>query len=139
MIILNPSTVRFGAHAWVDVTSIIVDRTADRMVIERGDLGPHITLTDVPEQRITIRLSRQIARDEHSSPRPSDQEELVFCTAPAASDGARRRVRATCVVVSLAHELSRQRGAIQHVTLVALSSDGAADPITIEDASDGVL
>ncbi len=139
MLVLNPPLVKFGSVTWTDVTVVQVDRTGDKVVVERGDLGPHVTLADVPEQRIVMRVTRELARDDVGTPKPSQQGELVLYTAPSASDGLRRRVRASCVITAVLHEVGRVRGAVQSITLIALSSDGIADPVTIEDASDGVI
>lgn len=144
MLVLNPSLVKFGATSWADVTSVQIDRSADKVVVERGDFGPHITLADVPEQRIAVRVTRELLRDDISTPKPSQQAELVLYTSPSASDGLRRRVRVTCVVTGVLHEFvgvrgARQRGAVQIISLIGVSSDGAIDPIVIEDATDGVV
>lgn len=139
MLVLNPAMVKFDNANWPDATTVLVDRVPDKVVVERGDVGPHVTMADVPEQRVTIRVTRELVRDDVGTPKPSQQGELVFYTSPASSDGLRRRVRATCVVVSVTHEVGRSRGGIQTITLIAVSSDGAAEPIVIEDASDGVV
>ncbi len=145
MLVLNPTNVKFGQASWTDALAITIDRGGDALAIERGDLGPHIVFADVPEQRVMIRVQRGLTRDDLAGPRPSEQAELHFCTAPGASDASRRRVRATCVVTAVSHELGRARAggagrpgeALQTITLVALSADGVADPVAIEDASDG--
>lgn len=147
MLLLNPTNVKFGSNIWPDAISVVIDRSGEKVAIERGDFGPHVTFADVPEQRIVIRVARGLARDDLASPKPSEQAELVFYTAPGTTDSLRKRVRATCVITSVVHEVSRARtgaagrpgDAVQTITLVAISSDGAADPVVVEDASDGVV
>lgn len=139
MLLLNPETVKFGSATWQDVFAVLVDRAAERSTLEWSDTGPYAVFADVPEQRITVRVSRRILRDVAFTPRPGESAELVVYASPTAGDASRRRVRTTCVVTHVAHELSSQRGAVQTVTLVAISADGASDPIAIEDASDGVV
>jgi hypothetical protein len=147
MLILNPTNVKFGANVWSDAISVVVDRNGEKVTLQRGDFGPHNTFVDVPEQRVVIRVTRGLARDDLASPKPSEQAELVFYSATSGSDSLRKRVRATCVITSVVHEISRAKtgmsgrpgDAVQTITLVALSSDGVADPIVVEDASDGVL
>ena len=58
MLVLNPPLVKFAAATWTDVTVVMVDRLSDRTVVERGDLGPHVTFADAPEQRVVIRVTR---------------------------------------------------------------------------------
>lgn len=139
MLLLNPQAVKFGVALWPDVVAVLVDRTPELQVVEWSDTGPHAVFADVPEQRVTLRVSRRLLRDTPVSPRPGDSAELVAYSSPTAGDALRQRLRAACVVTHVTHEFSTQRGAIQTVTLVALSADGATDPIAIEDASDGVV
>lgn len=137
MLLLNPRSVSFGGLVWEDVSAIVIDRAAARSVKDWSDLGPHVVLADVPEQVVTVRVVQQVTRDDVGTPVPSEAGELVFHTAPAGSDTPRKRVRARCVVTDVTHELSLKNGAVRTVKLLALSSDGAADPVTIEDA-DGI-
>lgn len=139
MLLLNPEAVKFGSAVWSDVISVVIDRASDRTLVERSDTGPHPTLVDVPEQRVSIRVQRTLVRDTLITPRPGESAELVVCTSPAGVEAQRKRVRAVSVVVGVSHEVSRSRGALQTIALVAVSSDGNKDPLTLEDASDGVF
>lgn len=137
MLILNPREVTFGGEVWEDVSAVVVDRQARRAVTEWSDLGPQVVLADAPEQLVTVRVVQQVARDDVGSPVPGASEALTFCTSPAGGDTPRRRVVAQCVVMDVTHELSVKNGAVRTVKLVAVSGDGVADPVTIEEA-DGV-
>lgn len=134
MLILNPSRVRFAGAAWEDVTRVAVDRAATRKVVEWGDAGPHVVLADVPEQTVTITVERQLARDGFDAPRPGESGELTLYASPVGSEAGRVRVRATCVVLAVTHELSARKGALRVVELIAVSTDGAADPVVITAA-----
>ncbi len=131
MLILNPARVRFAGAAWEDVTRIAIDREAARPIAEWGDAGPHVVLADVPEQRVRITIERQLVRDGMDGPRPGESGELTFYASPAGSEAGRVRVRATGVVIAVTHELSGRKGAIRTVELLAVSSDGAADPVAV--------
>lgn len=137
MLVLNPRQVTFDGERWEDVTAVSIDREAAREVVEWGDLGPHVVLADAPEQRVTVKVTQQVVRDDIDSPRPGDAGELSFHTSPAGTDAGRRRVRASVVVVRCAHEVGQKAGAVRVVEMVAVSSDGAADPIVVEDATGG--
>ena len=137
MLILNPRAVRFGGAEWEDVSAVVVDRQAKRTVTEWSDLGPQVVLVDAPEQLVTVRVVQQVAGDDIGTPVPGESGELGFATAPAGGDTPRRRVVAQCVVTDVTHELSIKNGAVRTVKLVAVSSDGIADPVTVEDA-DGI-
>jgi hypothetical protein len=139
MLVLNPASVKFGAAAWYDVTDVSVDRAAARTLVEWTDTGPHAVFADVPEERVTIRVSRRLLRDTAFALRPGDAAELVVYTSATAGDAARRRLRASCVVTAVSHDVSTRNGAVQTVTLVAVSSNGSSDPLVIEDASDGAF
>jgi hypothetical protein len=137
MLILNPRTVRFGAAAWDGIASVAIDRQPQRLAEEWSDGGPYAVFADVPEQRTRITVVQELSQSDLATPRPGEQAVVSFCTAPAAGDTNRRRLSATAVVLEAKHELSLTRGALRTITLAAISADGAADPITVTDASDG--
>lgn len=137
MLLVNPRRVTFAGVLWDDVAAIIIDRAAKRAAVEWSDFGPHPVFADVPEQQVTIRVLQHVARDDVGLPRPGDEGVLTFHTSPAGADMPRTRVSAACVALDVTHELSLRNGALRTIKLVALSPDGAADPITTEPA-DGV-
>lgn len=137
MLLLNPRSVSFGGAVWEDVSAVVIDRAAARAIKEWSDTGPYLVLADVPEQVVTVRVVQQVARDDVGVPVPGEAGELVFHTSPSGADSPRKRVRAQCVVMDVTHELSLKNGAVRTVKLLAVSGDGAADPVTIEDA-DGI-
>ena len=134
MLLLNPRSVVFAGAVWEDVSAIVIDRAAARVIKEWSDLGPHVVLADVPEQVVTVRVVQQVARDDVGAPLPGDSGGLVFHTAPAGGDTPRKKVSAQCVIADVTHELSLKNGAVRTVKLVAVSTDGSADPVTVEDA-----
>jgi hypothetical protein len=136
MLLLNPHSVKFGSARWDDVAALAVDRGASRLNLEWSDSGPHVVFADVPEERLTIRVTRRLQREATFGPRPGDAGELVAYTSPTAADASRRRVRIESVVTAVSHEISA-KAALQTVTLVGVSSNGAVDPVVIEDAADG--
>lgn len=134
MLTINPKTVTFAGVTWDNVTLIAVDRAAHKTVLEWSDLGAYPILSDVPEQKVTLKVVQSVLRDDIGVPRPGESGELVFRTAPVDSDGSRRRVSCQAVVLSARHEISEAKGAVRTIELAAISSDGAADPISITDA-----
>jgi hypothetical protein len=139
MLILNPRRVTFGSAVWEGVVAVTIDRAAHRAVEDFGDLGPYAVLVDVPEQRVRIGVVQEVARDDLGVPRPGDAGVLTLFTSPTASDAGRRKLSCAAVVLDVSHEVSIKKGAIRTVSLAAVSSDGAADPVEITDASDGGL
>lgn len=137
MLILNPRTVTFGSAAWPDIASVVIDRSTPRPAIEWTDEGPHPTFADAPEQRTTIRVTQHIARDALDTPRPGESDTLRLHTAPAGADTPRARLEAACVVLDVTHELSLRNGAVRTIRLIAISPDGATDPIASHPA-DGI-
>jgi len=131
MLLLNPPLVRFGSHTWTDVALLAIDRTTTRPAEEWSDAGPHPVFADAPEQRTQIRVVRDLLRDDLASHKPGDQAALTFHTSPTTSDAARRQFTIpAAVITSVTHELATARHARQTITLIALSPDGATDPIT---------
>jgi len=137
MLILNPAEVTFGAATWSDVTAVSIERRPHREVVEWSDVGPHAVMADVPEQRVDIAVVQTLSRDDLGTPRPSEQAVLAVQVSPTASDVGRKKISATCVIVRVEHDVSGKRGATRTIRLVAISSDGAADPITVTDVWGG--
>lgn len=135
MLLLNPRSVTFAGKVWEDVSAVVIDRAAVRAVKEWSDLGPHVVLADVPEQLVTLRIIQRVAREDVGAPAPGETGGLAFHTAPAGGDTPRRRFTAQCVVTDVTHEPSLKNGAVRTIRLIAISPDGAAEPITIEDAA----
>lgn len=138
MLIPHPTLVTFGDLRLDGVAAITIDRTASREILDFSDLGPHAAFADVPEMRTQIRITRRLERAEFTSPLPGDQAELAFTAASGTHDADRRRIRATCVLIAARHEITEAAtdriSARQTLVLMAVSADGAADPITIEPA-----
>lgn len=133
MLILHPREVSFASVPWKGVASVVVDRVATKVVAEGGDSGPHAVFVDCPEQRVTVRVSMDITDDSIAAPDLGTLGVLEFATAPTGVNAARARVTASAVVTGVVHELSLKKGAVRTVELVAVSSNGAADPVTLTD------
>lgn len=118
MLAINPQSVAFGSLAWPNVTSIAVDRSADKVVTEVTDLGPHLVLVDVPEQRVVVRLVAELQREDLGGPRPGDVGTLVFFTSPAGTDGG-QKVSMNAVVTGVRHP-GGPRGFTRAIELIAV-------------------
>lgn len=129
MISLFPTSVTLGATELRCVESVAVNRTADKLIVDHSDLGPHVAFVDVPERRITIVVRRRVHEDEPTPAKPGDSVTLAFQTGETASPAKTRKVSASVIVTGLVHEHTR-RGLVQTITMIAWSTDGAADPIT---------
>lgn len=133
MLVLNPRRVVFAGTEWPGVTLVAVDREATRVAVEWGDAGPHPTFADVTEQRVGVRVVIELGDEDVGSPVPGAAGTLSFHTSRSGSEGGRRRVSMSAVVTGVSHELSLKRGAVRTIDLVAVSADGAADPVTLAD------
>ena len=135
---LAPERVELLGLSLEGVSAVAVDRRAARVVTEWGDLGAHAVMADVPEQRVTVRIVRRVSGADGGMfagvITPGAMGELLFTAAAGAGDGGRRRVSADVVVTAVEHELREGRGGAQTITCVAVSADGAADPVTEEAA-----
>lgn len=129
MLLPHPTRVTFGDLALDAVASVAVDRLAAREIVEFSDLGPHAAFADVPELRTHISLVRRPDRPDSALPLPGDQADLSFTVATGAHDARRTRFRARCVLREIRHDTAAAR---QTLAFIALSTDGAADPLTRE-------
>ena len=47
MLVMNPRSVSFDGELLEDVTSVVIDRRGERVVVEWSDEGPHAVFADV--------------------------------------------------------------------------------------------
>ncbi len=127
-----------GPDTWDHISAVLVDRAPHKTIEEWSDAGPYATLADIPEQRTRITILQELTAEDLNTPRPGQNATLTLCTSPGADRG-RKKLTATAVVLSVAHELSLKKGATRTIQLAAVSPDGSTDPITLTDASDGCL
>lgn len=134
MLLPLPDTLSFDGLALPDAAAVLIDRAAARAVLDWSDAGPHPVFADVPEQRTTITIVRTLTRGDFAAPAPGQAGELafLFSAAGTSTDADRRRFSAQCVVRDVRHEMNPAAAAArQSITLLALSPDGATDPIAI--------
>ncbi len=133
MLFLNPHTVTLGAVVLDQVSAIIVDRTADRLALEYSDFGAYPIYADVPEQRVTVTIVRDLLEGDPlilSSIVPGLQTALAFATSPADSEAQLMNYTTTLVITAVKHELKRGKSAIQRIVGVAIATTGNLDPFT---------
>lgn len=130
MLSLLPTQVSFAAQSWPRITSIAIDRTAARQVVEWSDAGPHAVFVDVPEQRIDISVTQDLTDDgAFDAPRPAQAGIFEFTTAPGGSDARRVRVSMQAVILSITHDHTPKKFT-RTIRLLATAATGATDPIT---------
>lgn len=139
MLVLHPQLVKFGAVKLENVAAFAISRVAVRPVLEStddGGGGPYAVFADVPEQRVTAVVRQTLTREDLTDVRPGDSATLVVYTAPAGSDGSRRKISVTAVVIDAVAELKAGAtpGASRVVTFALVSSSGSGDPVTVADA-----
>jgi hypothetical protein len=134
MLVLHPRRVKFGAAGWESVQYVAIERAAQRSIVEFGDEGRGAVFADVPEERVSVRVAQSLEEDDLSPPKCGDRATIVFYTSASGSEARRLKVSADVVVRGVSYEISAGRGVTRFVSMVALSSDGAADPITRTEA-----
>ncbi len=130
MFLSSPTRVTFGSLLLTDVSSIAIDRTASREAIDFSDAGPHPTFADIPEQKVLITIQQHLTASDIAAPLPSSSATLTIRARPNNSDSATLTLQTTAVVRACTHSLN-SKGATRTLSLIALSSNGSADPITI--------
>lgn len=146
MLILHPHAVQFGSSRFESVSVIAVERSASRLVVDRGDAGSQAIFADVPEELVTLRIVQHLTEQDLDPPRCGDLASISWFTSASASEGQRTRFSAQAVVRSIRYDIPGARAAraspaltsvSRTITLVALSPDGHSDPIatTPADAS----
>lgn len=134
MLLLAPRTVSFGEVVWQNVTLVAIDRETSRAALDFGDLGPHPVFADAPEQTTRLRVIQELGADDLGAPRPGEIGTVTLFTSPTATSRPRMKLSVLACVESVTHEVSLKRGTHRTITLLALSPDGASDPITTESS-----
>lgn len=135
MLWIDPEEVSLLGHALEGVEAVAVDRRAARLALEWSDAGPHAVFADAPEQRVDVRVTRRLASSSgafESALAPGAMGQLSFVAERAGSDASRARVEMTVVVTGVEHALRAGSCARQVISCAAISSDGAADPVSVE-------
>ncbi|MFT5424121.1 MAG: hypothetical protein ACI89L_001914 [Phycisphaerales bacterium] len=131
MLVLKPRQVAFDGDTWGNVSSVAISRTAETMVVEWSDDGPHVVMADVPEQRVSVELVQSLLGEDMDEPKPGRMGTLSFETGSSSTDATTDTVSMTAVIERVWYEVSVSRGSSRRVRLVAVSSDGTADPVTV--------
>jgi hypothetical protein len=134
MLWLSPERVELLGASLSGVTMVSVDRVTTRLAEEWSDLGPHVVFADAAEQRVTVTVRRGAQGGEGlltpAAIRPGAQGTLTLRANPSAGDGKGTSVTASVVVTGVEHGAGAKRGVEQTIRMVAVSSDGALDPIS---------
>lgn len=142
MLIVHPEIVRLGALTIENVSSVIIERTATKLIVDWSDSGPHVVLADVPEQRVSVRIVHEPTLQEGTlsdGVRPGDLAQLSVIFATNSGHSLRRKLTAQAMVSDVKYQIQQRAGpgrdgTVRHLTCVLISPDGAVDPITITDA-----
>ena len=129
MIVLRPDEVQFGADVWERVARVTIDRLSMGTVDQWDELGSHLVFVDVSKQRAVVRISQEIEGDELDGPTLGEKNLLSFYTSNG-TDVDRQRVHCYAVVESVMNKVS-DYGSTRVITLIAVSSDGSIDPVTV--------
>lgn len=130
MLWLNPTLVMLGASALDNVEQLAVSRAPHRLATEWTDLGPHLAFADVPEQRVDLRIRRRLTDSTTLALVPGDRVAFTARRAPTAGAIGIVEITAQIVILGVDYTLSRSGGPTQLIHAIAISSDGASDPIT---------
>lgn len=141
MLVLNPTKVVFDGDAWDGVRAIVIDQEQETLVEGWNESQPYEVLVDVARNRVRVKVVQEIGPEGLDSPALSAEGLLEFHGSVGGSGAGRKRVRGTCVVVGVRHDLGPTgsgRGApTRTVEFIAISEDGATHPLEIEADPDG--
>ncbi|MEC9374321.1 MAG: hypothetical protein VYC34_10775, partial [Planctomycetota bacterium] len=114
--------------------AVAIERRAERLTEEWGDLGPHVVFCDAPEQRIIARITRTPGETEEAfdaALAPGAACSLSFRASMNASAAGAARVFFSGVITLAKSELHEAKGATQVIELVGVSSNGVDSPLVI--------
>jgi len=133
MLFIAPLTVNMGGVIYANVLSISMDRQATREVVEFGDAGPHVVFADVAEMRTKVVITMDVGLEPVGmvSFAPGEALTISFDYGINGAEASKRRVIvAQGVVMGYTYAMKQGKPVARVVELLAVSSDGSADPIT---------
>lgn len=130
MYFLSPSRVSFGTLVFGNVSSVAIDRLAAKEAVEYSDAGPYPVFADVPEQKVMITLVQQLSASDFAAPLPGALGTTTITARQNNSDAGAITLQASTVVRSVMHSMTG-KAAMRTIVLIAISSNGSANPISI--------
>lgn len=134
MLFLNPAKLTLLSADYSNIESVAISRLAHHEVTEWSDAGPFAVFADVPECKVEIAITQRLDTGPDQSllgPKPGEQGALELTTSPNASHAQRKKLIAQVVVRAVRYDLGAKPK--RTISLVAISPDGAADPIVLTD------
>ena len=130
---VNPERVVFGSTVLEKVRAIRLERRAERFIIDGSTEGPYIIFADASEIRTELIVEREPAGGVELPLIPGGIGVMRFEVARGRSDGLRREISLTAMVLKSSIAYSRDRHATATERFLALSADGVTDPLTIRE------
>jgi len=134
MLFLNPPSLSLLSTTYSNIESVSIDRLAHRELTDYSDSGPYAVFADIPESKVEIAITQRLDSGNDQSltgPKPGQQGTLELTTSPNASQAQRKKLTAQVVIRSVRYDLTAKPK--RTISLVAISPDGAADPIVLVD------
>ncbi|MBL8876944.1 MAG: hypothetical protein JNM86_14195 [Phycisphaerae bacterium] len=138
MLFLNPTKLSLLSADYSNIESVSIDRLAHREVTEYSDAGPYAVFADIPESKVEIAITQRLdtgamtINDQSlTGPKPGQQGTLELITSPNSSQAQRKKLTTQVVIRAVRYDLAAKPK--RTISLVAISPDGATDPITLID------
>ena len=129
MLILSPSSVRFGGEVWSDVYRVAIESMSVELAEEWGDKGPYEVFVDSTRRKTIARLLQDVGKDELETPSVGALGTLVI-EADRGNDADQSVVTLNGAVESVSYSFSGSR-TTREIRLVAMSSSGDQDPVSV--------
>ncbi|MGH7244822.1 MAG: hypothetical protein ACREJD_15520 [Phycisphaerales bacterium] len=134
MLFLNPQSLSLLNVTYSNIESVSIDRLAHKEVTDYSDAGPFAVFADVPETKVEIQIVQRLdsgSDQSLSGPKPGQQGALELTTSPNASQAQRKKLTTQVVIRAVRYDLAAKSKRM--ISLVAISPDGATDPIVLTD------
>lgn len=134
MLFLNPANLTLLSTTYSNIESVSIDRLAHKEITEYSDAGPFAVFADIPESKVEIAITQRLDTGPDQSltgPKPGQQGTLELITSPNSSQAQRKKLTTQVVIRAVRYDLATKPK--RTISLVAISPDGATDPITLTD------
>jgi len=130
-VFLNPQRVIFDGESLENVSRVRLERKSGQVVADTPAGLPYASFIDASGPQLEVIVERELIEQIGTGPDLGAEGELHFEVAFGRSDGLRRTISLTAVLISLSMSFTRDRQAVQTLRFLGVSSTGETDPLQI--------
>jgi len=130
-VFLNPQEVVFDGETLEHVSRVRLERKSGQVVSDTPAGLPYASFIDASGPQLEVIVERELVELIGFGPTLGAEGELSFEVAFGRSDGLRRTISLTAVLISSSVSFVRDRQAVQTLRFLGVSLTGETDPLQV--------